>query len=201
MSIDLVEQRHWKAPDRLLIRREKGWAYRFIKKLEVDYRISEGWEVCKSQEKVNPESGKVDSTQNYRGLILMRIPQHMADERNTHYLNQHKRRVRASGRGSAVSSKADDINRGTSKSDLTGAIGKGLTLKEGVITDEGLHHSNTTVISVNEKIEPEERAEDKKLLDGLREAQSKSDEEFAQTDEVVNLEENLSRGGKPSRKK
>lgn len=199
----ITEQRHWKAPDKLEIKREKGFAYKYVRKSDVERRMNEGWEVCRKDEKVLQETGRVDTSQNYRSLILMRIPQHMADERNAHYLNIHKRRIRASGRGASLAAKASDISDGADKAGLSGAIGKGLEMKEGVVTDEGLHHSHTTIIPIDDKVEREEMLEDKQHLDELRDKQANSDKEFATrtAEEEVDLEAEASKSEKKRSKK
>ncbi len=203
MSISIQEQRHWQPPDQLKIHKKPGWAYRYFRKTDVEHRLNEGWEVCRQDEKILKETGRTDTTQNYRNLILMMIPQHMKEERNAHFKRMHDRRIRASGKGMGLAAKADDINFGSDKSGLTGAIGKGLEMREGVITDEGLHHSQTTVIPVDGKDEPEEVAIEQAALKEVRDAQRQSDVEAAERgSEEVQLEDDLSKGGKkPSRKK
>lgn len=205
MSATIVGQRHWQPPDQLSIKKKAGWAYRYFRKADVERRLAEGWEVCRQEEKILKETGRTDSTQNYRGLILMMIPQHMADERNNHYKNLHNRRIRASGKGLGMTARAQDVNQESNKSNLTGTIGKGLELKEGVVTEEGLHHSKTTIIEVDNKIDPEEAALEQADLKETRDAQRKSDEEAearAKESEEVQLEPELSKGSKKlSRKK
>lgn len=147
----MIEQRHWERPDQLQIVREGGWGYKYFRRADVERRIKEGWEVCRKDEKVMKESGAVDSTQNYRSLILMRMPQHMVDERNLFYVNKHKRRLRAAAKGAAVASAASRAatHENDDSHSLAGAVGKGLVLKQGVVTEEGLHHTDNVSIPIH----------------------------------------------------
>lgn len=153
---EMTGQRHWKRPDQLQVHKEPGWGYKYIRKEDVERRLAEGWEVCKKSEKVLNETGRTDSSQHYRGMILMRMPQHMVDERNKFYRDKHLKRVRAVAGASSLRDKADDINKGVG-GDLTGALGKGLVLKEGVRTHDGLVHSHTTTIPPG-PVDPEDAA-------------------------------------------
>ena len=172
---EILTQKQWQAPDKLRIKREAGMAYRYIRKSDVERRLDEGWEIVNSPLKEKSEGGPMDKAQHYRGLILMRMPQHMADQRNQYYLDKHNRRVRAVARGGGMPSidKAatkDGNNRG---GDLAGAIGKGLTIVSGSISTEGVSSSQSEHIPV--AVHPDDLLEDKQVLAEVREKKESSE--------------------------
>lgn len=167
----LIAQQHWQAPDQLKIKREPGFAYRYIKKSDVERRIDEGWEIVASPLKEKKEGGAVDKAVHYRGLILMRITQLMAAERNAHYRNLHNRRLRAVARGAGMSATGRAATHNNDNADdLAGTIGAGLKVKQGVVTDEGLVHSDNITIPVD--AHPDDLQEDAAVA-----AQLKKDKE------------------------
>ena len=144
MDAQLIEQKHWKRPDQLVVTRQQGFGYKYFRKEDVPRRIDEGWEVCSKNEKVLRETGAVDTTQNYRQLILMRMPLHMVEERNKYYRDKHDRRIRQTARGSALATitarAATKSNTDSNK--LAGALGEGLVARTETITHEGLKHTS-----------------------------------------------------------
>lgn len=152
MNPSIVGQRDWQAPDQLRIKKEPGFGYRYIKKMDVERRMDEGWEIVASPLRQHKEGGPVEKAQYYRGLILMRMPLEMIQQRNAHYHNLHKRRLRAVARGAHMSAVA---NAATSEGNVTedgkplaGTIGRGLTVHQGVHTNEGLTHTDNFEIPI-----------------------------------------------------
>lgn len=183
MSGAVTEVKHWKRPDLMEIKREKGWGYKYVRKNDVDRRLLEGWEVCRDGEKKDHEtSNKLDGAQHHRGLILMRMPQHMVDERNAYYLAKHQRRIRAAGSGSKLSIRAGDVNRETGSgtdakgNELTGTIGKGLTIKSGVTTEEGITHTTTQHIPIGEEIDPKDVEDLQEVKSNQKKSESPKEE-------------------------
>lgn len=170
----LTTQRHWQRPDQLQIRREQGWAYRYFKKPDVERRIDEGWEIVASKLKERNEGGPVERAQHYRGLILMRMPQHMADERNQYYIDKHNKRVRAVARGAHFTSMAKAATHagGNEGGDLAGVIGKGLVMRTGSVEADGTVHSHTEVINLSSH--PDDLAEDAQLMSEVTEKKESS---------------------------
>jgi len=144
-----MEQREWTPPDQLQIKREAGWGYKYFRKADVDRRLDEGWEVCNGNEKKRQETSSMDAGQHYRGLILMRMPIHMVEKRNKHYRDKHLKRLRAAGVGAAMRAKTDEANAGKGE-DVFGTIGKGLVLKHGTMTEDGLRHTHTETFNAED---------------------------------------------------
>lgn len=176
--MELTEVKQWQRPDQLQIKREKGWGYKYFRKNDVERRMLEGWEVCNKGEKDSHETNPLDRAQHYRSLILMRMPIHMIEQRNNFYLEKHRRRLRASAKGAAVAGEAARVNSATGNDGpekLTGAIGKGLTLKQGVVTNEGLIHTHNEHIGIGD--DEEVNLEDMRDLHEVRKAQAETDAE------------------------
>lgn len=169
MSASLVGQRQWQSPDQLQIKREPGFGYRYIKKLDVERRVDEGWEIVASPLRAHKEGGPVEKAQHYRGLILMRMPKEMIDQRNAHYHNLHKRRLRAVARGAHMTSV---LNARTSEGGetedgrpLAGAIGRGLVVHQGVNTNDGLKHTDNIEIPI--AAHPDDLREDRAVAEEM----------------------------------
>lgn len=184
MSATIMGQRHWQAPDQLQITREPGFGNRYIRKADVERRLDEGWEIVESPLMKNKEGGtSVDRAQHYRGLILMRMPLPMIEERNAHYQNLHKRRLRAVARGAHMTSiSRARTSEGTTTEDdrpLAGTIGKGLYAHQGVHTDDGLTHTDNIAIPVD--AHPDDIREDMEVVREMQEEKTNSqkDEEEA----------------------
>lgn len=178
----LMSVQHWTPPDKLKIRRTPGWAPRWIRKAEVEHRIVEGWRVVNRPVRKDGESGPVDQAIHYRGLILMEIPQHMADERNAYYRGLHQRKLRAVARGAMMKSVRDaSTHEGRETEDgksLAGTIGKGLQARTEVETNDGLVHSNEVRVPV--EAHPDDLREDEALLDKMKSEQAESEESSAE---------------------
>ena len=170
MESALVAQKHWQSPDQLRIKREPGFGYRYIKKMDVERRLDEGWEIVASPLRQHKEGGPVEKAQFYRGLILMRMPLEMVAQRNAHYHNLHKRRLRAVARGAHMSSVLNArTSDGSSTEDgrpLAGAIGRGLVVHQGVNTNDGLTHSDNIEIPV--AAHPDDLREDMKVAEEMQ---------------------------------
>lgn len=149
----MMGQRHWQAPDQLRIKKDPAFGYRYIKKADVERRLDEGWEIVPSAVKEKNEGGPVEKAQHYRGLILMRMPKEMIDQRNKHYHDLHERRLRAVARGahmtSVVSARTADGVETEDGRPLAGTIGAGLTVHQGVHTDAGLTHTDNINIPLD----------------------------------------------------
>ena len=171
MSAQIVGQRDWQAPDQLRIKREPGFGYRYIKKLDVERRLDEGWEIVSSPLRQHKEGGPVEKAQHYRGLILMRMPLEMIEQRNAHYQGLHKRRLRAVARGGALSSVLKAAtHEGMETEDgrpLAGAIGRGLVVRQGSISDDGalIHTDN---INIPVAVHPDDLREDLKVAEEMQ---------------------------------
>jgi hypothetical protein len=169
MGVELVGQKHWQSPDQLRIKKEPGFGYRYIKKLDVERRVDEGWEIVASPLRAHREGGPVEKAQFYRGLILMRMPKEMVDQRNAHYSNLHKRRLRAVAHGAHMTSVLNArTSEGSETEDgrpLAGAIGRGLVVHQGVHTNAGLTHTDNIEIPV--ATHPDDLREDMKVAEEM----------------------------------
>ena len=170
----VVEQRHWQAPDQLRIKREPGWGYRFFKKADVERRLDEGWEIVASMLKEHKEGGPVEKAQHYSGLILMRMPLELVQQRNAYYRGKHQKRLRAVARGGAMTSVSKAAtSEGYETEDgepLAGTIGRGLKVRQGVITDEGLVHTDNFDIPL--AAHPDDLREDVQVAEEMRQEKS-----------------------------
>jgi len=77
----------WKPARRLDVRnKDENFRYHWADKKNVDKKQYEGWEVAPSEEHADPnliDGGKsIDSTTSFRELILMRMPEELAQERD-----------------------------------------------------------------------------------------------------------------------
>lgn len=176
----ITGQRHWQAPDKLRIRREPGWAYKYMRKQDVERRLDEGWEIVVSDiQEGKPDASLVERAKRHRSLILMRMPTEMRDERNAHYREKHNRRVRAVARGahmSAVRNAATSAGHSTEDGrTLAGTIGAGLQARQGVVTKEGLTHTDNITIPLAGH--PDELREDMRVAEELQKQKSAPDSE------------------------
>ena len=175
----LAGQREWQSPDQLRIKRELGFGYRYIKKADVERRVDEGWEIVASPLRQHKEGGPVEKAQHYRGLISMRMPLEMVQQRNAHYLNLHKRRLRAVARGAHMSAVAkartsDGESTTEDGKPLAGTIGRGLVVTQGVHTNAGLTYTDN--ISIPLAAHPDDLKEDIKVAEEMKKEQSAPDE-------------------------
>lgn len=151
----MIQQKHWQRPDQLMIVRDANFGYKYFRKGDVERRIAEGWEVCHKDEKVMKDTGSVDKSQTYRSMILMRMPIHMVNERNTYYQDKHRRRIRAAGKGASLAAAAGRAGTTDNKNsdELAGAVGTGLKMNQGVRTNDGLVHTSVTSIPIAKSVE------------------------------------------------
>ena len=136
--------REWRQPKPTRINEEPGWRYRYIRKDQVNRRLEEGngWEIVKQQlMKDRPEAASMDGGTHYRGHVLMRIPLHIAEQRDQFYRDKHARRLAASAKASAMVEAGRRINAGQ-EGNLTGVIGK--TVVQSVVHNDGMVVSKTT---------------------------------------------------------
>ena len=149
----------------------------------MERRVDEGWEIVASPLRQHKEGGPVEKAQFYRGLILMRMPKDMIDQRNAHYHNLHKRRLRAVARGAHMSSVMNArTSEGMETEDgrpLAGAIGRGLVVHQSVNTNEGLTHSDNIAIPV--AAHPDDLREDMKVAEEMH-SERNSDTENGEGD-------------------
>lgn len=174
----LMAQKHWQAPDNLrFFSKDPAFVYRGIKKVDVPRRLDEGWEIA-TDERLPAKQGEgpTDRALHYRGLIIMRMPRHMGEERNAYYRNLHQRRLRAVARGAHMSSVARArTSEGAERADgssLAGVIGGGLKVHQGVVTKEGLTHTDN--IDIPAASHPDDFREDLKVAEQMQSDKSPS---------------------------
>ena len=175
----MTTQTHWQRPDKLRVKPRLGFRPRFINKADVERRQDEGWVLDDKASLVRPEAGPIGRAGHYRSMVLMWMPEHMAEERNQFYRDKHNRRLRAVARGAGMTSvakAATSDNRDAAS--LAGTIGKGLQISEGTVTNDGLVHTNHQHIPI--EAHPDDAAEDSATL--RKEAERREQSEDANED-------------------
>lgn len=176
----------WKAPTKLEVKGlPQGMSGKYFNKRDVERRLDEGWVIVNDPLKAHKEGGPIDKAKHFRSMILMMMPLEMVQKRNAFYREKHLRRVRATARGGAMTAVGRAATKdGATTEDgrpLAGAIGRGLTINQGVHTNEGLTHTDNIHIPVDahpndiqadEEVIRESREERRKDKEDVREERS-----------------------------
>ena len=163
MSIALVKE--WKRPDKIGIDKEPGWRYRWVRKDQVNRRLAEGngWEFVRDVSlKDQPETLSMDGANHYRNLILMRLPEDLAQQRDQFYVDKFNRRLRASAAGSSLNDLTRRASAGLGEDEhgnpAFGMLGR-TVIKDGSIQDGAAAGSTTVTVDPSGEVRSEDVAE------------------------------------------
>lgn len=128
----------WKRPDDLSIPdrfRQEGYRYKWCRKDRLQFRLNEGWEIVPIKDgqllKGNPDGVNMDNAYHMRELILCRMPEALAKQRDAYFRNkaeepmkQIQRTAKAVINSSAgKANQASNNQRGTEGEEFTRAEG------------------------------------------------------------------------------
>jgi hypothetical protein len=90
----------WSRPDLLRVEDKKqGRAYKWAREDNVDRLREEGWEVCQDTglriDQVEGDGTSVDTTIRRRELVLMEMPEELAESRREHYRRKAEEQLQA----------------------------------------------------------------------------------------------------------
>lgn len=138
-----MEVRHYRPPDPVAgYKRDPNFVYRFCDKTRagrLQVLQNQGWEIVHGAGEVDRKDGgtSMDQGTHYRGLILLRMPRPMGEERDQHFKDIALKRQRAVEALLKLSEKSDKINRDAGEK-MTSAFSR-LLIKKGntiMLSDE-----------------------------------------------------------------
>src|SRR3990167_10751312 len=130
--------REWKRPDAMGIPehlKTPGYRYKWVRKDRLAYRVDEGWEVVPVQNgklmKENPDGVNMDKAYHLRELILCRMPEEMAKQRDAYFQKKAQEPLKeirevaekAIAAGANKANAASNRQHGTEGEGYTKAIG------------------------------------------------------------------------------
>jgi len=177
---EIMEQRQWQKPDMIAVtKKDPRFGYRYFRKDRVDAAQDEGWEVVRkgTTDLKTSEATSSDGAIHYRGLILMRMPRQMVDQRNAYWQERHQKRLRAAGVASGMSQAAEKINDKTGEK-ITGTVGT-VVIKSGVKMEDGSTRNTHTQAFQAEDVDKQ----DLKELADVKVAQEKENKRMSEEED------------------
>lgn len=146
-----VQAQHWQRPDVIAIDRDPSKRYRLVSPERVPHFLRQGMIVDKNYAMNTPQFQTMAAgTSQYRSMVLMCWPREMGEERDKHYMDIQKARLKSSLKAAQLSDAMRRINglhadfEGDAMS-VDGALSK-IIVRDGVIDQHGREFSSGTKV-------------------------------------------------------